>query len=281
MSFYKITDPKERRRMFEKLAQTRKNVREHFLEDKLGQLESSEALKTLFKPVTESQRELGEELKGQLTPIRKAIVDQIPTQALPAPTEEELEKIGPIATEYLRKYLSLEEDVDTTFGLYSEGNIWKIGNKTVRVDGDDLIIEEKRYPGTQGLWELVVKDEPSERKYNPEDLNAYSEILIKTNAMRRKNDPTNPRPKSSASFKWNNVVKDIWKKRDEYKGQGLNTTVIIPCDPNALIERLDLLMASKEAGHTGTRNEIVSICDELLRQKIVNKQGYKNIMLRL
>ena len=57
--------------------------------------------------------------------------------------------------------------------------------------------------------------------------------------------------------------------------------MVIPSDPNALIERLDLLMASKEAGHTGTRNEIVSICDELLRQKIVNKQGYKNIMLRL
>ena len=277
MSFYKITDPKERRRMFEKLAQTRKNVREHFLEDKLGQLESSEALKTLFKPVTESQRELGEELKEQLTPIRKAIVNQIPTLALPAPTEEELEKIGPIAAEYLKKYLSPEE-VDTTFGLYSEGNTWKIGNKTARVDGDDLIIEEKRYPGTQGLWELIVKDKPSERKYDPEDLNAYSEILIKTNALRRNNDPTNPRPKSSSSFKWNNVVKDIWNKKGKYEGRG---TVVIPSDPNALIERLDLLMASKEAGHTGTRNEIVSICDELLRQKILNKQGYKNIMLRL
>ena len=47
MSFYKITDPKERSRMFEKVTQTRKNVREHFLEDKLGQLESSETLKIL------------------------------------------------------------------------------------------------------------------------------------------------------------------------------------------------------------------------------------------
>ena len=36
MSFYKITDPEERRRMFEKLAATRKNVREQFLEDKIG-----------------------------------------------------------------------------------------------------------------------------------------------------------------------------------------------------------------------------------------------------
>ena len=45
-------------------------------------------------------------------------------------------------------------------------------------------------------------------------------------------------------------------------GQGL-----LPSDPNALRERLELLMASKQAGNTGVRNEIVSICDELLRQK--------------
>ena len=283
MSFYKITDPKERRRMIEKLAQTRKNVREHFLEDKLGQLESSETLKTLFKPVTESQRALGEDIKEQLTPIQKAITAPLPLQALPAPMEEDLEKIGPIAAEYLRKYLSSEKQVDKTFGLHSDdnGKTWKIGNKIVRVDGNDFIIEEEKYPGTRGLWELVVKDKPSEQNYNANDLSTYSEILIKTNAIRRNNDPKNNRPKSSGSFKWNNVVKDIWNKKDEYQGQGLNTTVIIPSDPNALVERLDLLMASKEAGNTGTRNEIVSICDELLRQGVLNKKAYKNIMLRL
>jgi len=39
--------------------------------------------------------------------------------------------------------------------------------------------------------------------------------------------------------------------------------------PNALCERLELLMVSKQAGNTGLRNEIVRICDELLRQKIL------------
>ena len=49
MSFYKITDPKERRRMIEKLTQTRKNVQEQFLEDNIGKIESSESLKTFFQ----------------------------------------------------------------------------------------------------------------------------------------------------------------------------------------------------------------------------------------
>jgi len=38
-------------------------------------------------------------------------------------------------------------------------------------------------------------------------------------------------------------------------------------------------MASKQAGNTGVRNDIVSICDELLRQKILSGDASKNLML--
>lgn len=55
-------------------------------------------------------------------------------------------------------------------------------------------------------------------------------------------------------------------------------TVIIPGAPDALAERLELLMASKSAGNTGLMNELVSICDELLRQKVMSKSFYKKIM---
>jgi len=37
-------------------------------------------------------------------------------------------------------------------------------------------------------------------------------------------------------------------------------------------------MALKQAGNTGVRNEIVSICEELLRQKILSHDAYKNLM---
>ena len=55
------------------------------------------------------------------------------------------------------------------------------------------------------------------------------------------------------------------------------TGIIISSDPNALLERLDLLLASQEAGHTGVRNELVSICDELKRQGVINANEYKNL----
>ena len=50
-----------------------------------------------------------------------------------------------------------------------------------------------------------------------------------------------------------------------------------PSDPNALLERLDLLLASQEAGHTGVGNELVSICDELKRQGVLDTKTYKKL----
>ena len=67
-------------------------------------------------------------------------------------------------------------------------------------------------------------------------------------------------------------------KRQQKKTQGQG---FLSSDPNALCKRLELLMASKQAGNTGLRNEIVSICDELLRQKILSRDAYKNLMLTL
>ena len=61
---------------------------------------------------------------------------------------------------------------------------------------------------------------------------------------------------------------------EKQKGSGV---VVIPSDPNALLERLDLLLASQEAGHTGVRNELVSICDELKRQGVLDTKAYKKL----
>jgi len=72
-------------------------------------------------------------------------------------------------------------------------------------------------------------------------------------------------------------LKFVQRLQTKKKGRG----VFLPSDPNALCERLELLMASKQAGNTGLRNEVVSICDELLKQKILSRDAYKNLMLTL
>ena len=105
-----------------------------------------------------------------------------------------------------------------------------------------------------------------------------------TNALRRNNDESETKPNANESWKWKHILKPIWDEKDLYTGNGLTpsaSTIILPCDPIALVERLDILMASKAAGNTGVRNELVSVCDELLRQNLIDKQKYKIIMFQL
>ena len=67
---------------------------------------------------------------------------------------------------------------------------------------------------------------------------------------------------------------ELEEEDQETEGEGLK---ILPSDPNALIDRFDLLFSSKKAGHTGVRNEIVSILDELKRQGVIKTNEYKKL----
>jgi len=55
--------------------------------------------------------------------------------------------------------------------------------------------------------------------------------------------------------------------------------VYLSSDPNALVERLQLLFSSAKAGNTGVQNEIVAILDKLLRMKIITRDYYKSILV--
>ena len=134
-----------------------------------------------------------------------------------------------------------------------------------------------------------MSKDPDKTKYNEEDFENYVRLIYKTNTLYQDNNPNNPRPKSSKGQKWKNILKPIWtamkqEKRERPKQKGKHQEdpiiegeglVVLPSDPNALLERLDLLLASKEAGHTGVRNELVSICDELKRQGVIMLMNIK------
>ena len=69
------------------------------------------------------------------------------------------------------------------------------------------------------------------------------------------------------------------KKTRKQKGKGLKKDyVTLPSDPSELVDRLTLLAGSKDAGNTGVYNEMVSICDKLLKRKIIGKGQYKQFL---
>ena len=112
----------------------------------------------------------------------------------------------------------------------------------------------------------------------------YAEIMHSTNALSRNNDESETKPKASGSWKWKHILKTILDEKDMYTGNGITpsvSTIILPFDPIALVERLNILMAIKAAGNTEVKNELVSVCDELLRQNMIDKHIYKIIMLQL
>ena len=315
MSFLKITDPAKRDFIVQEYLKTKDNVRKNYITERTGELGAQRELTKFFKPVIETQKTVAKDLSKDLSkevtqpitsallPITEGVRKAVELAKYPSIKAEEKEGdvsdtsilyLGEIASHYLRQFAS-KEDVDKTFGLYDKDGVFYIGDSPVEIVDDNITIKGKEYEGTPGLWELLIMKRPNNTIYTPEDLVNYAKILHDTNAMKHNHNPKSMKPKSSKGQKYKEIIKPIWDdiysgysylssgngvKRSETTLSAAKTTVI-PSDPNALIERLDLLLASKQAGNTGLRNELVSICDELRRQNVIEKETYKKLMLTL
>ena len=278
MSFLKISDPAKRDLIVKEYLDLKKNIQNNLL----SELELQTDLSNFFKPITETQKATTRDITEELKPIKEGIENLPQAITFPAYTsiqafeeppegEEDAPYIGEIAKTYLRKFTTKDE-ADRTYGLYDKDKKNYIGNKLAIIVDNDLVVGKDEYEGTPGLWELIVSKEPKD--FTKEDYDNYAKLMVKTNALRVGNNPESKKPKSSKSYKWNTILKDIWANRKNYEGSGVG---VIPSDPNALLERLDLLLSSQEAGHTGVGNELVSICDELKRQGVFDMKTYKKI----
>ena len=100
-----------------------------------------------------------------------------------------------------------------------------------------MIVDNKEYTGTSGLWALIVARSPDDKIFTNGDYDNYAEI---TNALRRNNDESETKPKANKSWKWKHILKPILDEKDLNTGNGLTSsipTIILPCDPIALVER--------------------------------------------
>ena len=301
MSFIKVKDPRKREELVRDFIETRKRIKDNFIARKVGEAEYQTGLTKLFKPVTETQKATtkeitdaqkatAEKITGELLPIKEGL-EKIPDITFPTypaveMTKEEIEKLGPIATDALIK-LASKKGIDKSFGLTVKNKKLHIGDKPITIKDNNIIIDGEEYTGTPGLWELIISQEPQEGKYTEDDYLNYINLLVQTNTIYQGNNPNQNRAKSSGGDKWNKLISPVWEHIRESKkplkrkrrqqdptGSGLK---ILPSDPNALIDRFDLLFSSQKAGHTGVRNEIIAILDELKRQKVINVQDYKKL----
>ena len=280
MSFLKISDPLKRDAIVKEYLELKKNIRDNLLSERIGEQQLQTDLSKFYKPITETQKATAREITEGLKPIREGI-EKLPEAIQPIvktteEKEEEEEDDEELVGEIAKNYLNIEFP-DKKFGIRKEGIHHYIGNKHVIIKDNDIIITKtgERLEGTTGLWELIMSKNP--QNFSDMDYDNYKYLIITSNVLHRGNNPKNPYPKASGSYKWIFLLRPIWfgeKPKEGYQGKGV---VVIPSDPNALLERLDLLLASQEAGHTGVRNELVSICDELKRQGVLDTKAYKKL----
>lgn len=188
------------------------------------------------------------------------------------------ESIGSIHSPLVKHYLSRVSQVnspkfDNIYGIRKNGSDYKIGNTKVDFDsGGDIVIKNKKYAYTKGLYDLLFYAKPPPG-YTKDDLSQYKQILNDTNAH-KKNYDHGSTVRSNSSYKYSKIIKPMIYKR----GQGLHDYLKLDMnssnytywdDPNELVNRLRLLMSSKSAGHTGHENEIISIIEELREAKII------------
>lgn len=293
MSFLKITDPAKRDFIVEKFFESKNNIQRDFMSEKLGDIGLQRELRKAYKPIIDSQSEMSTGLRGELSAIKESststanALKALPStlKAIQFPQYPSIEayddpisdirtlELGDLATKYLHQYASNKKFTDTTFGINSKNGIFYIGDSPISIQGDDITVRDRVYSGTPGLWELLTMVKPNDSIYDNNDLEEYAEILDLTNAMRQPNNPS--KPKSSRGEKYKNIVKPIWDRKVSKVGKGVVT--LLPQDTDELVNMLHLRVNSFKAGNTGVRNEIVSICDELLRQGAIDKEYYKKI----
>lgn len=185
---------------------------------------------------------------------------------------------GSLGQKYLGAVLSGKKtvNIDNVYSVYFADDGTMLGDKRIDFDkNDDIVIDGKRYAGTQGLYKLIFKKFPDEKINTNADKESYLKILLATNAHRRGHN-VHERVKSNKGHKYMNIIGPL--VLGNKVGKGMPRAVMLNDnkvdyvhwdDPNELVDRLRLLEALRQAGHNAHDNEILSIIDELRKAGLI------------
>ena len=286
-------------KLFKPVTETQKATTKEITE---AQKATAEKITSELLPIKEGL----EKFTSGLIPFEGDIKEQPAIPALEM-TEEEITNLGSIAASNISKYFTPEGgNKSSGLNMDVKRKNFKIGSEDILIKDNNIILDDVTYEGTPGLWKLITsKNIPDISKYEAKDLYNYTYLMANTNTAHVKYDP-NQKYKGGTNEKMNDLIKPFVKELkeggdeklikkiekhfgfkteeetdEEYEdpepspsGKGL---MILPSDPNVLLERFDLLFASQNAGHTGVRNELVSILDVLKSQGVINTNTYKKL----
>jgi len=283
MSFLNITNPKERDEIVAKYLATVKRLKERNMKERARDFQTHEAIEQSLEPVTRTTESSTNAITKELLPIKEGIekmnanlmqnIQHVPTVKQEEEKEEEFESSQINAFQKISKQASAI-DIDPYFSIIeNEKGDYQMGNTLVEITTDDnIIVNGEEFHGTIGLWSLIMFKKPKEDTYSKKDLEQYQRLVDLTNVM---SFPNNLRKNShvKGTYKW----KKIFQKFEDVLHEG-NGIKFLPADIKGLQTKLAYLLGEFQAGNTlATRNEIVSISDELLRRKNISQSEYRRI----
>lgn len=181
---------------------------------------------------------------------------------------------------------SIYDGVNVPFGVRTEKRNLMIGNAPVTFtknlnEKEQILVKigSKTFNLTPGLKELLLRKKPDLSLISRGDKLNYKDILQYTNAHKRDFNPKG-QIKGDKGIKYRDIIKPLFSEKDnktvggnlpKLKKYKSDADLIYWDDPNELVERLKLLVASKDAGNTNHDNEILSIIEELKEAHIIKE----------
>lgn len=198
-----------------------------------------------------------------------------------------------LSNEYISKAITNTTPslYDHTYGIHYDGESeeWMLGPKVVSFEGNRINFAKDRIQviGTRGLFELLFKAKPE--GYTVRDLERYGDLLKLTGAHLNMSGYV----KTSSSYKYKHIISVLFPPKNKKKkvkektypeidedqagasiksvlGSGMMvhdtqpyTKYVYWDSANELVDRLRILIASKQAGHNAHDAEIFSIIEEL------------------
>ena len=262
MAFIDITDPKKRDAIVADYLSTIKHVQQQNEDERTVGLQKNIELEKTFKPIIVATEKSTAAITKELEGLKRPTTIQR--------NRKWDENTASTAIDYyLNEYN--KDNLDKYYGIQRDkNNELVMGEKKVIVDENSNIqVDNTTYKGTTGLWSLIMLTAPKDNTFTERDLEEYRELALRTNVM---NHPLSvgDRGRPTTTVK-RRMLESITQSKE---GTGIQ---FLPGDIRGLHTKLNLLLAEFHAGNTSTRNEIVSILDELLRRKRISREEYTDI----
>lgn len=122
--------------------------------------------------------------------------------------------LGDVAGRYLAPYLHSPRATDNVFGIYKDkrANDFKIGNSKIEIDNNKLLLHDRWYKPSVGLWELLSRKNVDKNLVTKKDLETYKEILKLTNGHLQ-NHESFGKIKSSRGKKYKEIIAPLFPSK--------------------------------------------------------------------